>query len=71
MNKIARLGSTVADPSKRLAPEPVAPGDGGAVEVEPLSEQTRRWRTENRDAIESYNRWIAEYGLPLEEFRRF
>jgi hypothetical protein len=31
----------------------------------------RRWQRENRAAIDCYNRWIAEYGLPLEEFRGF
>jgi hypothetical protein len=36
-----------------------------------LSERDRLWRQENRAAIDCYNEWIAEYGLPLEEFRRF
>jgi post-segregation antitoxin (ccd killing protein) len=40
------------------------PGDG-------LSERGRHWLQENRAAIDCYNEWIAEYGLPLEEFRRF
>ncbi len=37
----------------------------------PLSESGLQWRRENRAAIECYNEWIAEHGLPLEEFRRF
>ncbi len=36
-----------------------------------LSERGRHWQQENRAAIDSYNEWIAEHGLPLEEFRRF
>jgi hypothetical protein len=36
-----------------------------------LSEQSRPWQQENRTAINCYNEWIAAYGLPLEEFRRF
>ena len=41
-----------------------------------LSEAVRRarsenWREENREALESYNRWIEENGLPLEKYRQF
>ena len=36
-----------------------------------LSERGRHWQHENRAAIDCYNEWIAERGLPLEEFRRF
>jgi post-segregation antitoxin (ccd killing protein) len=36
-----------------------------------LSAQGRHWQRENRAAIECYNEWIAEHGLPLEEFRQF
>jgi hypothetical protein len=36
-----------------------------------LSERGRYWQQENRAAIDCYNKWIAEHGLPLEEFRRF
>lgn len=34
-------------------------------------EKTRRWKIENRDAIESLNKYVEEHGLPLEEFRQF
>lgn len=30
-----------------------------------------RWREENRSAIEYWNRWVEENGLPLEEYRQF
>ncbi len=36
-----------------------------------LSARARHWQQENRAAIDCYNAWIAEHGLPLEEFRRF
>ena len=33
--------------------------------------QERQWKVANRDAIDAYNRWVAEHGLPLDEFRQF
>lgn len=29
----------------------------------------QKWRDENRKAIESWNRWIEENGVPFEELR--
>ena len=29
------------------------------------------WMRENRDALLTYNKWIEENGLPLEEYRQF
>ena len=34
-------------------------------------EKARRWRQENREAIEHYNAWVEENGLPLEAHRVF
>ena len=34
-------------------------------------EKVRRWKEENREAIEAYNRYIDEHGVPLSEFRQF
>lgn len=34
-------------------------------------ERARRWKEENREAMESYNRYIEANGLPLEEYRLF
>jgi antitoxin CcdA len=41
-----------------------------------LSEQIRNaqkeeWKRENRDAIESWNKWVAENGMPYDEYRQF
>jgi antitoxin CcdA len=33
-------------------------------------ERARLWKIENREAIESWNRYVEEDGLPLEEFRQ-
>lgn len=35
------------------------------------AEHERRWKEENREAIESSNRWVEEHGLPLAEYRQF
>jgi antitoxin CcdA len=34
-------------------------------------EKARLWKIENRAAIESWNAYVEEYGIPLEEFRQF
>lgn len=34
-------------------------------------EKARRWKIENREAIESLNEYVEKHGLPLEEFRQF
>lgn len=43
--------------------------DGLAAAVR--AERDKRWQEENRGAIESWNRYIAEHGLPLARFRTF
>jgi antitoxin CcdA len=32
-------------------------------------EKERRWQEENAEAIESFNRYVEEHGLPLEKYR--
>lgn len=34
-------------------------------------EGRRRWEEDNRAAIEGWNRWTAEHGLPLAKYRTF
>jgi antitoxin CcdA len=29
------------------------------------------WQRENREAIESWNKWVAENGMPYDEYRQF
>lgn len=36
-----------------------------------ISEEGRRWLEENAEAIRSWNAWVEEHGLPLEEYRMF
>jgi antitoxin CcdA len=35
------------------------------------AEKERRWLEENKPALDSWNRYIAEYGLPLARYRSF
>ncbi len=42
-------------------------GIANAVKVE----KERRWKIENRDAIESWNEYVEEHGLPLAKYRQF
>ena len=34
-------------------------------------ERERQWLDENREAIETWNVWVKENGLPLAKYRRF
>lgn len=34
-------------------------------------ERARLWKIENRGAIDSWNRYVDEHGLPLEMYRQF
>jgi antitoxin CcdA len=35
------------------------------------AEKERRWKEENREAIEGWNRYFREHGLPFAEYRGF
>lgn len=35
------------------------------------AERSRRWKEENREAIESSNAYVREHGLPLAKYRMF
>lgn len=35
------------------------------------AERERRWIEDNRAAIDGWNAWVAEHGLPLEKYRQF
>ena len=35
------------------------------------AEKNRRWKEENREALETWNAWVRENGLPLEKHRLF
>lgn len=34
-------------------------------------EKSRRWKEENRAAVEGWNEWVQENGLPLAKYRQF
>ena len=42
-----------------------------ALQVKIREENAERWKQENRQAIESSNKWVEEHGLPLEKYRQF
>ena len=42
---------------------------GLAAEVKKAREAA--WKEENREAIESYNAYVREHGMPFDEFRKF
>jgi len=35
------------------------------------AERERRWKDQNREAVDDYNRWVEKNGLPLAEYRQF
>lgn len=35
------------------------------------AEQERRWKEENREAFDYWNRWVEQNGLPLAKYRLF
>lgn len=35
------------------------------------TERDRLWQFDNKDAVDYYNQWIADHGLPLDAFRQF
>jgi antitoxin CcdA len=40
-----------------------------ALEQEHREKRRERWRAENRQAIEAWNAWIDENGIPFEDLR--
>jgi antitoxin CcdA len=40
-----------------------------ALEQEHREKRRERWRAENRQAIEAWNEWIDEHGIPFAELR--
>jgi antitoxin CcdA len=40
-----------------------------ALEQEHRQKRRERWRVENRQAIEAWNEWIEQNGIPFEELR--
>ena len=41
-----------------------------ALEAEVRARKRKRWREENRGAIEGYNAWVAEHGVLSPMFRK-
>lgn len=41
------------------------------IEAEVKKARWAQWRAENAEAIQSWNRYVEEHGLPLAKYRRF
>ncbi len=41
------------------------------LEREVAKTRAEQWQEENRGAIEYWNAWVEEHGLPLAEYRQF
>jgi len=41
------------------------------LEAEVYEARKRQWIEENREAIDGWNAWVAEHGLPLARYRQF
>ena len=41
------------------------------ISVAVSDERARRWKEENREAIQSMNEYVEEHGLPLAKYRQF
>ena len=44
---------------------------GAGITKAVAAEKTRRWQEENKDAIESSNKYVRRNGLPLAKYRPF
>lgn len=42
-----------------------------ALAAEVKREHERRWKEENRDAMDGWNDWVEKNGLPLAKYRMF
>lgn len=42
-----------------------------ALRVAAKAERERQWQEENKHAIEAWNAWVEEHGLPLAQYRQF
>jgi antitoxin CcdA len=40
-----------------------------ALDAEHRERRREKWRAENRKAVEAWNRWIEENGIPFEDLR--
>jgi hypothetical protein len=56
---------------KKRLPDPPQPNRDEPVPTKPatVSQAVKTWQEENREAIESYNRFIAEHGIWGKKYR--
>lgn len=51
-------------------PLPPRQADTGGTEITKLT-RAEEWLAENREALDSFNAYIEQHGLPLEKYRSF
>lgn len=56
--------------AKELGLDPGRIGASGLAQAI-KAEKERRWKIENREAIEAWNEYVAREGLPLAKYRQF
>lgn len=64
------LDSDLVDEAKRLGVN-VSQACEAGLAATVLKELGEKWKRENREAIESWNKWVDENGLPLKKYRQF
>ena len=64
------MDADLLDEARRYGVNVSAAAQSG-VETVVKAERWRRWREENREGIEAYNRWIEKNGIPLAQYRKF
>jgi antitoxin CcdA len=64
------LPSDLVEEAKRLGIN-LSQACEAALSVEVHKALGEKWKRDNREAIESWNEWIAENGMPYDEYRQF
>ena len=75
---MAQARVTAIEDPKQLAQEAEALGldvekacRSGFAETMYRTRRALEWQEQSREAVDAYNRWIEEHGLPLERYRLF
>jgi antitoxin CcdA len=64
------LSSDLVDDARRLGIN-VSEACQAGLAAEVKRAQARQWLQDNHAAINSYNAWVAENGLPYDEYRQY
>lgn len=64
------IDATLLSEAKTLSVNVSRAAEAGIAEAV-RKEKERRWKEENREAIEGWNQWVRDNGLPLAKYRQF